>query len=154
MIARRHSKLWIGVAAGIAAAASAAAFAVPGAAQTSGTELHLTATSQKSAEFFPKHRRPVPGDRLGFGDKITGDDTGISRAVCTIVGGRGAGLPCTIWVKLSKGTLAFQAMLPETSHNAPIAVVGGTGAYNGARGTAFATDVSSSKTMLVVDLLP
>jgi hypothetical protein len=45
-------------------------------------------------------------------------------------------------------------MLPQTSHNAPIAVVGGTGAYNGARGTAFATDVSSSKTTLVVDLLP
>jgi hypothetical protein len=154
VIARHHSKLGIGVAAAVAAAASAAAFAVPGAAQTSGTELHLTATSQKSAEFFPKHRSPVPGAALGFGDRITGDDTGTSRAVCTFAAGRGVGLPCTIWVKLSKGTLALEAMLPEKSHNTPIAVVGGTGAYNGARGTAFATDVSSSRTTLVVDLLP
>lgn len=152
MIARPHTKLGIGLAA-VAAAAAAAALAVPGAAQTGGTELHLLATSQKSAQFFP-HRRPHPGDQLGFGDKITGDDTGITRAVCTFVGGKGAGLPCTIWVKLSKGTLAFQAMLPEKSHNAPVAIVGGTGAYNGARGTAYATDVSKTKTSIVVDLLP
>jgi hypothetical protein len=154
MLARRHSKLGIGLAAAVASVASAAALAGPGEAQTSGTELHLLATAQKSAGFFPKHRHAVPGDRLGFGDKVTGDDSGITRAVCTIVGGSGSGLPCTIWVKLSKGTLAFQGMLPEKAHNAPIAVLGGTGAYNGARGTAYATDVSSSKTNIVVDLLP
>jgi hypothetical protein len=153
MIARRHSKLGIGLAAVAAAAVSAAALAGPGAAQTSGTELHLTATAQKSAGFFPKHRHAVPGDQLGFGDKVTGDDTGITRAVCTIVNG-GKGLPCIVWVKLSKGTLALQGMLPEKSNTAPIAVVGGTGAYNGARGTAFATDEGASKTKIVIDLLP
>jgi hypothetical protein len=153
MITRRHSKLGIGLATAVAAAAAGAALAGPGEAQTSGTELHLTATSQKSAGFFPKHRHAVPGDLVGFGDKVTGDDTGITRAVCTIVGG-GRGLPCTIWVKLSKGTLAFEGMLPEKSHDAPIAVVGGTGAYNGARGTAYATDTGPSKTKIVVDLLP
>jgi hypothetical protein len=153
MIKTRHSKLGIGLSAGMAAAATAAVLASSGAAQTSGTELHLVATSQKSAEFFP-HRTPHPGDPLGFGDKITGDDSGIARAVCTFVGGPGKGLPCTIWVKLSKGTLAFQGMLPEKSHNAPIAVVGGTGAYNGARGTAYATDTGRTKTTIVVDLLP
>jgi hypothetical protein len=145
--------LGIALSAGIAAAATAAVLASSGAAQTSGTELHLVATSQKSAEFFP-HHRPHPGDQLGFGDKVTGDDTGITRAVCTIVGGPGKGMPCTIWVKLSKGTLALQALLPEKSHNSPVAVVGGTGAYNGARGTAYATDVSQTKTNIVVDLLP
>ena len=150
----RNSKLGIGLSAGLAAAATAAVLASGGAAQTGGTELHFTATSQKSAEFFPKHRSPVPGEALGFGDSITGDDTGTSRAVCTFAAGRSAGLPCTIWVKLSKGTLALEAMLPEKSHNTPIAVVGGTGAYNGARGTAYATDLSSSKTNIVVDLLP
>jgi hypothetical protein len=154
MFTARHSKLGIALVAGIGAAASAAALAVPGAAQTSGTELHFSATSQKGAGFAPKHRIPVPGDRLGFGDKVTGDDTGVARAACTIVGGNSSGLPCTIWLKLSKGTLALQGMLPQTSHNAPIAITGGTGAYNGARGTAFATDVSSSKTSIVLDLLP
>ena len=155
MIAGRHSKLGVGIAAAAAAAACAAALAGPGEAQTSGTELHLIATSQKSASFFPKHHRhAVPGDRLGFGDKVAGDDTGITRAVCTIVGGSGGGLPCTVWVKLSKGTLALQGMLPEKSNNAPIAVLGGTGAYNGASGTAYATDLGSSKTRIVIDLLP
>ena len=153
MINGRHSKLGIGLSAAIAAAATAAVLASSGAAQTGGTELHLLATSQKSAEFFP-HRRPHPGDPIGFGDKVTGDDTGITRAVCTFVGGSGKGLPCTIWVKLSKGSLEFQSMLPEKAHNAPVAVVGGTGAYNGARGTAYATDVSKTKTKIVVDLLP
>jgi Dirigent-like protein len=156
MIRGRHSKagtrLGVGLSAGIAALATAAALAGSGAAQTSGTELHLVATSQPSAEFFPKHR-PHPGDQLGFGDKITGDDTGVDRAVCTIVAGSN-GLPCTIWVKLSKGSLELQGMAPEKSHNSPIAVVGGTGAYDGARGTAFVTDVSKTKTNVVVDLLP
>jgi hypothetical protein len=153
MIKGRHPKLGIGLSAGVAAAVTAAALASSGAAQTGGSELHLLATSQKSAEFFP-HRRPHPGDQLGFGDKITGDDTGVARAVCTLVGGPGKGLPCTIWVKLSKGTLQFQAMLPEKSHNSPVAIVGGTGTYNGARGTAYATDVSKTKTTIIVDLLP
>jgi hypothetical protein len=153
MIARRHSKLGAGLAAAVTAAGCAAVLAGPGAAQTSGTELHLLATSQKSASFFPKHRHPLPGDQLGFGDKVAGDDTGITRAVCTILNG-GSGLPCTVWVKLSKGTLALQGMLPEKARNAPIAVTGGTGAYNGARGTAYATDLGSSKTRIVVDLLP
>lgn len=154
MIKGRNSRLGMGLSAGVAAAATAAVLASGGAAQTGGTELHLRATSQKSAEFFPKHK-PHPGDQLGFGDKLSGDDTGIDRAVCTLVGGGpGGGLPCTVWVKLSKGTLQLQGMLPEKSHNAPIAVVGGTGAYNGARGTAFATDHGKGKTTIVVDLLP
>ena len=153
MIKGRNSKLGTGLSAGLAAAATAAVLASSGAAQTSGTELHFTATSQKSAAFFPKHK-PRPGDQLGFGDKVGGDDSGISRAVCTLAGGPGRGLPCTIWIKLSKGTLELQGMLPEKSQNAPIAVTGGTGAYNGARGTAYATDHGKSKTTIVVDLLP
>jgi hypothetical protein len=154
MIARRRRKLGTGVLAGVAAsAAAAAALAVPGSAQTSGTTLHLTALSQKSAEFYPRHK-PVPGDQLGFGDVVSGDDHGTTRAVCTLAAGRAGGLPCTIWMKLSKGTLQLQGLLPQKAHNAPVAVIGGTGAYNGARGTAFATDVTATKTAIVVDLLP
>jgi hypothetical protein len=149
----RHTKIAIGLSAGLGTAAMAAALASPGAAQTAGTELHLLATSQKSAAFFP-HHHPRPGDQIGFGDKISGDDTGIDRAVCTLAGGPGKGLPCTTWVKLSKGTLTLQSMLPERSHNEPIAITGGTGAYNGARGTAYVTEVGKTKTTIVVDLLP
>jgi hypothetical protein len=153
MITRRHSKLGAGLAAAVTAAGCAAVLGGHGEEAKRGNEAHLLATSQKSASFFPKHRHAIPGDQLGFGDKVAGDDTGTTRAVCTILDG-GTGLPCTVWVKLSKGTLALQGMLPEKARNAPIAVTGGTGAYNGARGTAYATDLSSSKTRIVVDLLP
>ena len=149
----RRSRIAVGlVSAGATAVALAAGFAGPGAAESSGTELHLTGTFQKNVGFFPK-RHHGPGDRFGFGMKIAGDDSGVSRGVCTIVGGPG-GLPCTTWVKLSKGTLELQGLSPERSRNTPIAVVGGTGAYNGARGTAFATDKSQTTTSIVVELLP
>lgn len=146
------NRLALGLAATAAAGAAAAVLAGPGAAQTSGTELHLTSTSQKHVGFFPKGHTG-PGSRFGFGDRVAGDDSGLSRAVCTIVGGAG-GLPCTVWMKLSNGTLELQGMLPEKAHNTAIAVVGGTGRYNGARGTAYATDVSQTKMSIVVDLLP
>jgi Dirigent-like protein len=149
----RRNRLALGLAAAAATSVTAAAmFAGPGAAQSGGTELHLTGTLQKNVGFFPKGHTG-PGSRFGFGQKITGDDSGVSRSVCTIVGGSG-GLPCTIWVKLSKGTLELQGMSPEKARNTPIAVVGGTGAYNGARGTAFATDKSQTKSSIVVELLP
>lgn len=149
----RRNRFTFGLAAVSAAAVAAAALlAGPGAAQNGGTELHLTGTMQKHVGFFPKHHQG-PGDRFGFGEKITGDDAGVSRSVCTIVGGSG-GLPCTIWVKLSKGTIELQGMSPERARHTPIAVVGGTGAYNGARGTAYVTDTSQSKMSIVVKLLP
>jgi len=115
------------------------------------TTLHLVSTTQKNIGFFPKGA-PRQGDRLGFGDKITGDDTGYDRAVCTFVGGKS--LLCTIQVQLSKGTLTVQGMVPQKSTNTPIAITGGTGAYDGARGTALVTDVSKTQTKVDVNLLP
>jgi hypothetical protein len=58
-----------------------------------------------------------------------------------------------MWVHLSRGTLALQGLLPEHAHNTPIAITGGTGAYNGAHGTAFVTDVSKTKTSIEIVLL-
>ena len=139
------------LAAGVAALATAGVIATSGSAQApAGTTLHLVAKSQKGIGFFPKHR-PRQGDRIGFGDKVTGDDTGLDRGVCTVIG---RGLLCTIQVQLSKGTLSAQGMLPQRSHNTPVAIVGGTGAYNGARGTAFATDTSATSSTIDVELLP
>ena len=108
-----------------------------GSAQTPATSLHFVSTSQKGAGFMPKGA-PRQGDRLGFGDRITGDDTGYDRGVCTIVGR--PQILCTIQVQLSKGTLTVQGMLPERANGTPVAITGGTGAYNGARGTALVTD--------------
>ena len=145
-----HSRLLPAVAAVAAAAALVAANA--GAAQTGPTTLHLTSKSQPGAGFTPKGR-PGPGARFGFGDRIGGDDTGYARAVCTIVP-KSQGVLCTIQLQLSKGTITAQGMLPERSRNSPVAITGGTGAYDGARGTALATDTSASSTSVEITLLP
>jgi hypothetical protein len=144
-----RTRLPIAVAAVCAAIATAAVLATAGSAQTSPTSLHLVAKSQKGVGFFPKHR-PRQGDRFGFGDKITGDDTGIDRGVCTIIG---KNTLCTVQARLSKGSLSLQGFVTERSHNTPIAITGGTGAYNGARGTALVTDTRSA-TDINVTLLP
>jgi Dirigent-like protein len=137
--------------AGLAALATAAALgATSGSAQTPPSTLHLVSTAQRGVGFFPKGR-PRQGDRVGFGDKITGDATGTSRGVCTFIGKQ---LLCTIQVQLSNGTLSAQGMVPQRSSNNPVAIVGGTGAYNGARGTAFVTDVSQTKSNITVELVP
>ena len=93
-----------------------------------------------------------PGDRLGFGDKITGDDSGYDREVCTIFARNQA--MCTVVLKLSKGTLNVEGLVPNHSNKTPFAVTGGTGAYNGARGTLVATDTNSSTAIVQVTLLP
>ena len=133
-----------------ATAAAVAAAATLASAQTPPTTLHLVSKAQKNVGFFPKGA-PKQGSRMGFGDRITGDDSGTSIGVCTDVGGK---LLCTIQVQLSKGTLTVQGVLPQRAHNTPVAITGGTGAYNGARGTALATDVNSTTTDITVQLLP
>lgn len=134
-----------------AALATAALMAGAGSAQTPATALHFVSTSQKNTAFMPKGA-PHLGDRLGFGDRISGDDTGFDRGVCTIVGK--PQLLCTIQVQLSKGTLTVQGLLPERANKTPVAITGGTGAYNGARGTALVTDTSPTQTDVQITLLP
>lgn len=144
----------ITIAAAVAAAASIAVIATSGSAQVpTVTSLHLTGTAQKTVGFFPNHGRPRQGDRFGFGDTITGDDTGVDRGVCTVIGSSGV---CTVQVNLAHGTLTAQGTtsLSHPNKNTPYAINGGTGAYNGARGTALVTDSSSKTTDIQISLLP
>jgi hypothetical protein len=104
--------------------------------------------SQPRVGFFPKGR-PHAGDTVGFGDKLSGDETGLDRGTCIVIG---RGLLCTVQVQLSKGTLSVQGLVPERSHNHPMAIVGGIGAYDGARGTALVTDVDERTTRVDVTL--
>ena len=139
------------IAAGAAALATAGVIATSGSAQSpAGTSLHLVSKQAKRGAFFPKHGLRS-GDRFGFVDKITGDESGSSRIVCTDVGDRAF---CTIAVQLSKGTLTAEGIVPQHANNSPIAITGGTGAYNGARGTAFTTDTSSTSSKVDIQLLP
>ena len=136
------------LAAGAAALATTAVLATSGSAAPKHHTLHFTSKSDPSVGFFPAGA-PEQGSQLGFGDTITGSDHGTDRAVCTMIGDK---LLCNIVVTLSKGTLAVQGLVPEHSHNTPLAVVGGTGAYKGAAGTARVTDIDDTTTKVDVSL--
>ena len=144
------TRLRIGLAAGAAALATAGALTATGAAQAGPTTMHLVAKEQPRASYFPKGR-PRLGARAGFGDKISGDDTGFARGACTVTD---KGMLCTIQVQLSKGTLSVQGLAPERSRHTPFAITGGTGAYDGARGTVRATDVNATTSDLAITLKP
>jgi hypothetical protein len=136
------------LAAGAAALATTAVLATAGSAAPKHHTLHFTSKKQTGVGFFPDSA-PQEGSRLGFGDTITGSDHGTDRAVCTVIGGK---LLCNVVVTLSKGTLAVQGLVSEHSHNTPLAVIGGTGAYNGANGTARVTDINDTTTKIDVSL--
>jgi len=146
------SRTSIALATGVAAIATAVVIATAGSAQgPAPTSLHLVDTNQKSVGFGPNHK-PRQGDRFGFGAKVTGDDTGFDRGFCTIIGKQAL---CTVQVQLSKGTLTAQGFVPAGRANkVPFAITGGTGAYDGARGTALVTDVNSTTTDIQVTLQP
>jgi hypothetical protein len=126
----------------LAAIGAIAIQATGGSAQTTPKTLHLIAHSQKKVGFFPKSK-PRQGDRFGFGDSVSGDDTGIDRGVCTFIGGKSL---CNVQAQLAKGTIALQGFVSEKVQNQPIAVLGGTGDYDGATGTAVATQVNKKTT--------
>ena len=136
------------LAAGAAALATTAVLATSGSAAPKHHTLHFTSKSQAGVGFFPEGA-PKQGSQLGFGDTITGSDHGTDRGVCTLIGDK---MLCNIVVTLSRGTLAVQGLIPEHPHHTPLAVVGGTGAYNGASGTARATEINESTTKIAVSL--
>ena len=132
----------LALAAIVAAVGAIAVQATAGSAAPAPKSLHLVGTSLKKVGFFPKSK-PHSGDRFGFGDRLTGDDTGFDRGVCTLVGGKSL---CDVQAQLSKGTLSLQGFVTGKPNNTPIAVLGGTGAYDGAGGTAVINAVNKSTT--------
>jgi hypothetical protein len=138
----------------VVAAIAATAFATTGSAQSqAATSLHLISTAQESIGFTPEHHQPRPGDRFGAGDAITGDDTGIDRVICTVIDKDHA--MCTAVAQLSKGTLTAESLVSFEPGKTRYAITGGTGAYEGASGTAVVTDIpGTAKADIQVTLLP
>jgi hypothetical protein len=148
------SRIAIALTAGVACIATVAVIATSGSAQGPVlTTLHLVEKEQKSVGFGPD-RRPRQGDRFGFGSTVTGDDTGIGRAVCTVIGTNQA--LCNVQERLAKGTLSAQGLvsLSGRANKAPFTITGGTGAYDGARGSALVTDVNATTTDIQITLRP
>ena len=150
MTTKLHSRLWPALA--VAATGAALVAASAGAAQDAPSTLHLVAKNQRGVGFQPAGR-PHQGSRIGIGDRISGDDSGYGRGVCTLLA-KSDGILCTLQLHLSKGTITAQGELPQRSNGTPVAITGGTGAYNGARGTATVTDLSPTSTDIQVALLP
>jgi len=132
----------LALAAIVAAVGAIAVQATAGSAAPAPKSLHLVGTSLKKVGFFPKSK-PHSGDRFGFGDRLTGDDTGFDRGVCTLVGGKSL---CDVQAQLSKGTLSLQGFVTGKPNNTPVAVLGGTGDYDGVGGTAVVTAVTKNTT--------
>ena len=127
----------LALSAGLATIVTAALLAASGSAQgPAPTSLHLVGTDQKGAG-FGSHRNPRPGAQFAIAHKIKGDDTGIDRALCTYIG-KGY-THCTNAFRLAKGTLYIEGLVHGEPTKSPYAVTGGTGAYDGARGTALVT---------------
>lgn len=124
--------------------------ASPGSAHGSPTTLRLVAKAQRGIGFAPDGK-PRQGDRFGGGAKFSGDDTGFSRTVCTVIGQRAL---CNIQIVLSNGQLSVQGLTPQRADHTPLAIIGGTGAYSRARGTAVATQISETRTRFTVRLRP
>ena len=62
---------------------------------------------------------------------------------------------CVIVAHLSEGTLTAEGLLPAGgTKKTPLAITAGTGAYDGARGTALTTDISSTSTDIQITLRP
>jgi hypothetical protein len=120
-----------------------------GAAKGTPTTLHLVGTIEPNIGFAPDHP-PRQGDRFGGGSRITGTDTGRQRSVCTLIGRRAL---CNVQLNLSRGRLSAQGLVPNETDHTPIPITGGTGAYAGARGTAFATRLGPTRTRFDVRLI-
>ena len=136
----------------VAAIALAGIIATSGAAKPSPRirTIHLTLVQTGG---YNSPGSPRPGFVHAFTDKVTADDGGKGHDVglCTLI--TGTELLCHSQVILSTGQLAYQGILHQHDHNTPGTVVGGTGAYNGARGTAHVTDVSPTITKVTISLV-
>jgi hypothetical protein len=127
---------------------SAAVIAGPGSAQRSPETLRLIAKVQKGVGFAPEGKLRQ-GDRFGGGARISGGAAGFSRTVCTVIGKRAL---CNVQLRLSRGQLSVQGLVPERADHTRMAIIGGTGVYSRARGAAIATQISQRKTRFVVRL--
>jgi hypothetical protein len=149
----RRARVAIALSAAAGAIITPVVMASAGSAQGSPRMLRLVATAQQGVGFAPG-REPRQGDRFGGGSKITGDSAGIQRTVCTVIGERGESAICTIELRLTRGTLSAQGLVPQRADESPIAITGDTGAYDGAGGTAVATQISQTETRFTVRLRP
>jgi dirigent-like protein len=82
-----------------------------------------------------------------------GAAAGSVRYTCAYLGSERAGDECTALARLAGGTLLLAGALSHTNTVSEWAVVGGTGTYVGARGSARLRQLGSTRTAVTISLL-
>jgi hypothetical protein len=102
---------------------------------------------------FESKGRFGEGSIFGFRDRLKSDDgtAGNDVGVCTIVNLRRKQALCHAVAAFPQGRLFFEWLNRESSKTQTVAVVGGTGAYADARGSALAKE-SGRNTEITVNL--
>jgi hypothetical protein len=146
---RRRRRVVAVVVVAAAAAALVGVFATSGAARSSQPRsprsprtINFTLTAMPGQGFFPTPGQPpTPGTRYGSELTVTGDDgsKGTGYVLCTFIAGDAR--LCSVQLFLSSGQIVFQGIAHGPNVNEPFAVLGGTGAYAVARGSAVVNDV-------------
>jgi hypothetical protein len=158
-----HPRLAVGVVGVLAATAGIAVEATSGRAQTAGATYVFTPVGKESLAFSdvePKgfrHNRFSLGDQLFLTTKIKRDGTVVGTAQATITvsdpnpldGDRAHGVVSAVYHLADGDIYSAGTVLFDDSGTGQGAVVGGTGAYAGARGT-----VDPGHDRDVVHLLP
>jgi hypothetical protein len=157
MSRRFAARLAVPLAAGTALAA---ACAPNGSAQTPGAStLTFNELAKSTTTAFADNGKKglTPGDTIELNIPFTdaaGKRVGIANAACSVTRASKSGEPdliCQGVFPLADGDIAvFGRVTPGVDH---LAVVGGTGAYAGARGTMTSTDTKTGATD-VIALLP
>lgn len=150
----RPSRKQLALAAALAVPAGAAGvLSASGSAQSTGgpRTLHFVATETGG---FESKGRFGEGSVVGFKDRLRADDgtTGRDVGVCTITDLRRKEAFCHAVAVFPEGRLFFEWLNRESSKRQTVAVVGGTGAYSDARGSAVAKE-GRRRTGITVNLV-
>jgi allene oxide cyclase len=135
----------------LAAAAALAVASGPGSAQAPAVRTIQILEREGPSRFVdqPPRRRPSQGDMIVFRNTLLNaanrrQRIGTSHGVCVVTGGtaRRTSTQCEATLVLGDGTLSLLGAVTfaEEARAFTVAVVGGTGAYEGARGSARITD--------------
>jgi hypothetical protein len=150
----------------VLAVTAAIVLATTGGAQAPGERTLKFVAKGGSSKFVdnpPRQRRrnqpPSPGDAFLFSSpEYDQNGARVGTVVLSCLIGPGKGLPtdCTANLKLSDGTITF-AGRATGSRTTVLAVTGGTGAYEGARGSVTSinrTSADNSPSDDIIHLLP
>ena len=123
------------------------------AAQEGPRTLALVASEQGCGGVDVGKRGDSLGDLTFCRATLRGASAGRAHWDCTYLGTEPRGEDCTAHAELDGGTLQMAGRLSHTSPASTWAVVGGTGSFAGARGTAEVRQLSATRTAVTVTLL-